>query len=696
MKKYIKPLRIAAVCLTFMLAAPSVVSAANFNDVSSTYWAYDAINSITSQGLMVGDLSGNFNPDNFIDKFDTAKILSKVLGYNYNSASNQDKAYYDKIYSERKSFIDQYAKAFKRWNPAADKEIAFLLEKGVLKNEDLNQFVIKNTDGKEQIRALSREEFAVFLVRIMGKSNEAAQYKITEKFSDDSLINSAKRQSIYYLKSLGIVSGNTDGKFRPNGAVTRADFCVLLNNTLKHMGKTVSADSTLNTDMSSSSNVVVNNIETVSGSLDKYFPSLNVIQINIGSTQKLYKVTSSAEIKIDGFNGSLSDLKEGMNITALLNNSEVVQLSAESAGSSVIPNTENFSDGDQSDQDNQNNQIPNDQVNQSEQSNQGVQNDSSVITASISDDDLTMIVGSVEAVNGNNITFSYRMVNSRDEVNTQSKTYTLADNAKITRNSVSVSVDEISVDDIATAKILGSKIYSLELEGGSLILNDAVLVKKYYNKSKSMPALIVEEDDGKSYELFVTDDSEISRNIEDETDWNDLRIGDKVSLKTNLNKIESLSASGEKRSLEGFVTEVRISSDGSYIGLSEDENDDSSKLYTVDENTIDLYSVKVGDKVKMYLESDEAVTVNVKKSSSQKNATGYISSVKSSYIYIETTENGEREKVEYDDDTVFLSSISGKKIKSSELDDDMKVYVVFEDSSSKLAKTITVLNNGEN
>lgn len=685
MKGIKNALKAAAFSMAVVLGSSSAFGA-DFKDIPKTYWAYEAINSITSQGLMVGDMSGNFNPDAYIDKFDTSKILAKVLGYDYNNASEQDKAYYDKLYNDRKSFLKQFETAFTKWNLTADKEIAFLMEKGILKDEDLNQYVIKDTNGKEYLRALSREEIAVFLVRVMGKSNEAGNYKITDKFSDDSAINSSKKQAVYYLRSLGIINGTTDGKFNPNKAVTRADFCVLLNNTLKLMGKTVDVDTSLKQDKAQANNgSVVNNIETVVGTLDKYFSSLNVIQINIGSAQKLYKVTSGATIKVDGFNSTLNDLKEGMKITALSNNSEIVQIDAE-ATTTTVEVTEATT---------QATTAINEIATEATTALSSSYSSNGTITATVSESDLTLIVGTVEEINGNQITLNYRMVNSRDEINSQKKTYTIANSAVIKRNSATIDTAAINVNDIASAKILGSTIYSLELEGESLSINDGRLVKKYYSKTKAMPALVVEANDGKSYELFVTEDSQMARNIDDETEWYDLKVGDSINVKTKLNKIESLKATGEERTLEGYITEIKISEDTSYIGLSADEKATTSTLYAVDEDTVDLYSIRIGDKVKMYLQSDEVETVNVKKSSQTNSVTGYVSSVKASYIYVEISKEGQtaRKKVEYDSDTVILSSVSGKKLKAKELDEDMKVYVVFDDSEEKLAKTITVLSN---
>ena len=684
-----KAIKAAAVSMAIMLGT-STAFAADFKDVPKTYWAYDAINAITSQGLMVGDMSGNFNPEAYIDKFDTAKVLAKVLGYDYNNASDQDKAYYDKLYNDKKAFLKQFEKAFAKWNLTADREIAFLMEKGVIKDEDLNQFVIKDTNGKEYLRALSREEAAVFLVRVMGKSSEAASYKITTKFSDDASINSAKKQAVYYLKSLGIVNGTTDGKFNPNKAVTREDFCVLLNNALKLMGKTVTVDTSLKQNTTTNnSGAVVNNIETVVGTLDKYFSSLNVIQINTGSVQKLYKVSSGAAIKVDGFNSSLADLKEGMKITAVTNNSEIVQIDAQKTTTDTvtIPTTEAVTETTTS------SEIVIDGSNSIVETTTA--NSNNTITATVSESDLTVIVGTVEEINGNKITLNYRMVNSRDEINTQKKTYTIANDAMITRNATVVSAEDIKVNDIASAKILGSTIYNLELEGESLNINGGKLVKKYYNKAKSMPALVIEASNGKSYELFVDEDSQLARNIDDETDWSDLKIGDSVNVRAKLNKIESLNAKGEEKNIEGYITEIRIGEDTSYVGFSADENSGTKTLYTVDEDSVDLYSLHLGDKVKMYLDSEEVEAINVKKSTESKSLTGYITSVKSDYIYVEVSKEGStaKKKVEYDKDTVILNSVSGKKLKAKDLDEDMKVYVVLDSSEDKLAKTITVLSN---
>jgi hypothetical protein len=84
---------------------------------------------------------------------------------------------------------------------------------------------------------VSREQMAVIVMRGM-KSRYGSQLGITSnsrKFTDSGAISEWARQSVNELSALGIMKGNPDGTFNPQGAITFNEMAVLLNNLDNHL-----------------------------------------------------------------------------------------------------------------------------------------------------------------------------------------------------------------------------------------------------------------------------------------------------------------------------------------------------------------------------------------------------------------------------------------------------------------------------
>lgn len=316
----------AAVAAVLSLSATTAY-AARFNDIPATHWAYTSIESIASMGLISGDSQGNFNPDDYIDKFSVSGIIAQVLGYDYNGASQAEKDNLDSIYNNYKTYLDGLSSAYSRWNNKTDKEIAYLLSKNFLTTEDINKFILVTSDGTEKLRAISREETADFFVRLLGKTTEAQSYKNAASFSDDSSISDSVKGSVYYLKSIGVISGASDGKYNPKAGISKAEFCVILNKVMSVMNQ--AGQTGQNTIIGESgTSVDINNVSSLGGTIEKYFESMNVLQVNISGETKLYKIYPDAEVKINGIVSSAKYLSSGMSFSAVINNSMVIQLQA--------------------------------------------------------------------------------------------------------------------------------------------------------------------------------------------------------------------------------------------------------------------------------------------------------------------------------------------------------------------------------
>ncbi|MDR1914717.1 MAG: S-layer homology domain-containing protein [Clostridiales bacterium] len=308
--------------LALLLDTQSVSAAVKYKDVGETHWAYTAIARVSEDGLIVGDAQGNFKPDAPIDKFETAKILAKAAGYKYIGASSEELSYYARSYEKNKSLLSQYAKDYSKWKSVANSEIAYLLERQIFTAQDIKQFIVKDENGVQHFRALSRQEVSVFFVRLMGLTEDDLE-KSDYTFADDATIKDEYKPYVYFLHSMNIISGGTNVNFLPNDAVTRASMAVLLTKTLDLLAE---AEKTGTKFTSDDPNAVV--IESVSGILDKIHPGINSIQLVTSTALATWEMSENISVSIDGYLKTRSDLKSGMVITGVLLNQKLIDIQA--------------------------------------------------------------------------------------------------------------------------------------------------------------------------------------------------------------------------------------------------------------------------------------------------------------------------------------------------------------------------------
>ena len=316
-----------------------VYGAVKYKDVPETYWAFKAINDVSDRGLIVGDASGNFRPGDPIDKFETSRILAKAMGYKYTGVTDEERSFYKKAYDRNKSIIIQYAKPYVKWKSAYDYEIAYLLEKEILTVEDLSQFLIKDANGVQQYRALSRQEAAVYLVKLMGYKSDALAGDYSINLADDADIKKAYKPYVYYLFKTGILKKDENGKFRPNDYVTRASISVMLSDSFHYIEQTIE-NTTQDIPVSESpDSPAATQITSLTGKISKFIPDSDSIQITSDSGSSIHKLASGVNIYIDSFLKTRVDLKIGMPVKAVLSNNQIIDLQASglSLNSSVLP-----------------------------------------------------------------------------------------------------------------------------------------------------------------------------------------------------------------------------------------------------------------------------------------------------------------------------------------------------------------------
>ncbi len=169
----------------------TVNAAAQFSDVQPGAWYYDNVMRAVELGILSGYSDGTFRPMNNITRRDFAIMLAQAMGN-----SNDGEAV--------SPFID-----------VADDDygvvsIAFLYEKQITVGDDQGKF---NPDSY-----ITRQEAAIFLARAFEATGTTS-----ETFKDDAKIASWAKSFVYAAKAAGLMNGDTDGKFRPNDTLTRAE-----------------------------------------------------------------------------------------------------------------------------------------------------------------------------------------------------------------------------------------------------------------------------------------------------------------------------------------------------------------------------------------------------------------------------------------------------------------------------------------
>lgn len=302
---------LAMLCFaSFLTLNPSNIYADIFNDVDINTVGYESIKKMSSLGLMVGDLQGNFKPNNYVSKFDAMKVLAKL-------APNQDINISESKYN---SIVLEYDKKYTRWDSSSNQSMVLLLENSVLKEEDLKDFVILDKDNKEQIRALSKEEICLYLTRIEQKEDQVNSLTFNEKFNDENNISKDKLNSCYYMNSLGIVTAN-DNNFYPKNAVAKGDFAVIIDKFLQYTNISIQSNTlkTLN---------IENNIQTRIVTISNVFIDNHSIQTKIGNESKIYNLSKDAKVYIDEISSPLSSLKPDINAEITIQDGLVTKIDA--------------------------------------------------------------------------------------------------------------------------------------------------------------------------------------------------------------------------------------------------------------------------------------------------------------------------------------------------------------------------------
>lgn len=268
-----------------MLMTVMPVSAVSFSDVEgveTVAWAEPYINEMAELGYIKGYEDGTFQPNKTITKTEALLLLARMVGVD-------GEAYADSV----ESALREYEDVLSGYNTNYPKEISFLLYTGVLKADELDDYI--STSNKNV--ALKRYEAAILLTKLLGAEEEVlSNVFVSSSYADTVEIPDSARAYVEYVKEEGIMQGmgnNEDGQplFSPNTGVTRSQMAKMLCTLID-----------------------VLDISTENGTFVAVDDFEGEITVNINGSDKTAALSDNAKFKIGGMDVDMDDLTKGMQV----------------------------------------------------------------------------------------------------------------------------------------------------------------------------------------------------------------------------------------------------------------------------------------------------------------------------------------------------------------------------------------------
>ena len=195
--------KILAITLSLVLVFSMTCFAAGFSDLSSDHWAYRNILVLAENGVINGYPDGTFKPENTITRGEFFKLIMTA--------------------TEGEEFFEIANLVASTWTAPY---MNYAENKGLMMN---------GTSTENANDEITRLEMAVVLSKVANYKNIKESYSddgtgVVEniEFNDISNLSELNQAYINRVADLGLVRGYTDGSFRPNGYMTRAEVATIV------------------------------------------------------------------------------------------------------------------------------------------------------------------------------------------------------------------------------------------------------------------------------------------------------------------------------------------------------------------------------------------------------------------------------------------------------------------------------------
>lgn len=186
-----------AIVLTVGLCLPAAAASGSFTDVSDSAWYAEAVNYAVENGLFSGTSSTTFSPTGDMTRGMFVTVLSRVADADTASAVSAN-------FSDVKSGS---------WY---ESPINWAAEKGYVGGVGDGKFAPDTPITREQIAVILRNYLTDIGADLEMDSNSTA-------FQDAKKISSWAVDGVDYMRDTGLMAGDNNGNFNPQGKLTRAE-----------------------------------------------------------------------------------------------------------------------------------------------------------------------------------------------------------------------------------------------------------------------------------------------------------------------------------------------------------------------------------------------------------------------------------------------------------------------------------------
>ncbi|WP_053983048.1 S-layer homology domain-containing protein [Niameybacter massiliensis] len=602
--------------LTFSLVgimSVNVFGAVTFTDVKENHWAYTAMSYMQDKGYMTKNSSGEFAPTQEVTYFEVAEVLAKATGYQDELViKDMDPTLKKQIaenYEAKKPLLKTYMDKYSAWETRCNEEIAYLLGRGYLKEEDLSRFMIKSADGKEFKNTLTKQDLAAFLVRVIGKEVTAKEkYTGKTKFTDNDLIREENRPHVAYLSEIGLLNGDAKGNMGANTKVTRALCAQMTYSALVYKEKLdkEEAANKPQTKPEDNTSSTTPDAAAIKGKINKVVPKNNAANENyvlLEVNGKTTFYTANPSTKVTNASGQVVDFSKvtvGENVAVTVakeNGIELIKtiqlLDNTTGGTTTTPDTNDKDD-------------------------------------TTENTETMRYLGDVENIG--------RSGSISVSTNAGIVTYRLADEYSIVEGTETLTLEDLSVGDRVRIYIEDNKIVKVNILARAQVNETEAEFVRIANRVTSYSLTIA---DGTKESILEVDlAADITRNGK-VANVQDLRMGDTLKLEMDGGVVTSIEATGEESSFVGTVESVILSSTPQIAIKTKND----LKIINITKNT-DIYDatsrkditvrdILLNARVEVIADSSEALSIVVKEVPTEMVYTGTVENVGPSAKYID-------------------------------------------------------------
>ncbi len=291
---------IISLSLIFSCMALPAYGAKAFPDVLSPDhdWASEQIEEMTDLGIIKGYTDGTFKPDRAVSKVEALILFARVAGYSeeaYKACADFANEKYKYILNE--TDLGTYN--------SLKKEIAFLLYKGIMSDDEFTKYV----DDEAYLDEFPRKDAAMLLANLMDADIKSVSPSSLE-FDDADEIEKDYAGYISYVVDNGFMNGvqMDDGTvvFDAEGPLSRAQVCVLLYRIIDKLDVSVEAG-------------VVTSVDTEGGTIEF---------INDKNKENSYIVSEDVKLFVDGASSKLENILENSEVVIVRHGRNIYSVEA--------------------------------------------------------------------------------------------------------------------------------------------------------------------------------------------------------------------------------------------------------------------------------------------------------------------------------------------------------------------------------